>query len=107
DRQAGEARAKREGAEPLLGKRDLRAGLFELLLEVLGLGLANALLEDLGRALDEVLRLLEAEARDLADDLDHVDLVGAGVLELDVELGLLLRSRGRSRAAADGGTRDG
>ena len=86
---------------------DLGAGLFELLLDVLGVGLGDAFLEVLGRALDQVLRLLEAEARDLADDLDDVDLVGAGFLEVDGELGLLLGRSGRSgrsgrRPASDG-----
>ena len=49
----------------------------------------------LRRALDQVLGLFEAEAGDLADDLDDGDLVRAGFLELDVELGLLLGGRGR------------
>ena len=53
-----------------------------------------------GRALDEVLRLLEAEAGDLADDLDDVDLLGAGVGEHDVELGLLLDAAAAAAAGA-------
>src|SRR6201999_4204137 len=85
---------------------DLRAGFFELLLEVVGIRLRDAFLEILGRALDEVLRLFEAEARDLADDLDDVDLVRAGFLEVDRELRLLFRRRSRSRASSRRRTRD-
>ena len=48
-------------------------------------------------ALDEILGFLEAQAGDLADHLDDLDLVGAHLGERDVELGLLL---GRSRSAA-------
>src|SRR6201999_4083942 len=85
---------------------DLRAGFFELLLEVVGIRLRDAFLEILGRALDEVLRLFEAEARDLADDLDDVDLVRAGFLERDRELGLLFR-RGSRSCSSRGRARDG
>src|SRR5690606_35025698 len=56
------------------------------------------------------LRLLEAEAGDLAHDLDDVDLVRARVRELDVELRLLLgggSSRGGSTSARRSGDRDG
>src|SRR5579871_256631 len=88
---------------------DLGTGLFELLLHLVGIGLRHPLLESLGRALDQVLGLLEAEAGDLADDLDDGDLVRAGFLQLDVELRLLLDgSRGgggastRARRRGDG-----
>src|SRR5262245_43825669 len=54
---------------------DRRTRLDELLLHLLGVGLGDSFLDDLGSCLDEVLRLLEAEARDLADRLDDGDLV--------------------------------
>ena len=54
-------------------------------------------LTELGRAVDQVLGLLEAQAGHLADDLDHVDLLVARAREDDRELGLLL---GRAAAAA-------
>jgi hypothetical protein len=57
---------------------DFRAGVGELLLDVLGLGLGDALLDRLAAGLDQVLRLLEAEPGDGADLLDDVDLLGAG-----------------------------
>src|SRR6266498_390818 len=69
------------------------AGLFELALDRVGLFLGDAFLDRVGRAVDEVLRLLEAEARHRADDLDHLDLLAAGLGEHDVEGGLLLRYR--------------
>src|SRR5262249_864004 len=74
-----------------------------LLLHLLPIRLGAAFLDDLGRRLDEILRLFETEARDLADRLDDGDLVAARVREVNVELGLLLdrsRSGGRSATAA-------
>src|SRR5262245_64104073 len=53
---------------------DRRALFLELGLHLRGLGLADLLLDRLGRAVDEVLRLLEAETRDLAHHLDDLDL---------------------------------
>ena len=61
----------------------------ELLLHLFGLRLGHAFLHGLRRGLDEVLGFLQAEARQLANDLDDVDLVGAGAREDDGELGLL------------------
>src|SRR6201986_3873091 len=48
----------------------LCASVLQLLLDRLGIRLRNALFDRRRSALDQVLRLLEAEARDLADDLD-------------------------------------
>src|SRR5260221_14687866 len=56
---------------------DLTAGGLDLRLELRGLVFADAFLERLGRALDEILRLLESEARDRAHFLDHLDLLVA------------------------------
>ena len=47
---------------------------------LLGLGLGDAFLDGLRRAVDQVLRLLEAEAGELAHDLDDLDLLVAGSL---------------------------
>ena len=44
---------------------------------ILGLLSGDALLDRAGRAVDEILGLLEAETRDRADDLDHLDLLVA------------------------------
>src|SRR5690242_5617893 len=49
-----------------------RAGILELLLEVCRLGLADAFLDRLGRGLDEILGLLEAQARYGPHFLDDV-----------------------------------
>src|SRR5262245_21937353 len=76
----------------------LAAGLDDLLQQRLGVGLGDALLDRLRRAVDQVLRLLEAEAGYGTDDLDDVHLVVAGSGEHDRELGLLLRG-GRGGAA--------
>ena len=61
--------------------------------------LRHAGLHDARGAVDEILRFLETEAGQLAHDLDDLDLLGAGFLERDRELGLLFGGRGR------GGTR--
>src|SRR5206468_2372404 len=69
---------------------DRCAGLFELALDRVGLFLGEAFLDRVGRPVDEVLRLLETQARDRADDLDHLDLLSTGRGEDNVEGGLLL-----------------
>src|ERR687895_891211 len=68
---------------------DCRSLLLELGLDGVGLILRDAALHCLRRAVHEVLRLLEAEAGQLAHDLDDLNLLGAGLLEDDVELRLL------------------
>src|SRR5437879_3723393 len=78
-------------APALLLQLDGGAGLFEVGLELVGLFLLDALLDGLGRLVDERLRLLEAEAGRGAYDLDHLDLLVAGSGEDHVEGGLLLR----------------
>src|SRR6476620_5620346 len=75
--------------------------LFELGLDRRCFVLRHAGLHGLGRAIDQVLRFLQAEARDLTDDLDDLDLLRAGFLEHDRELGLLF---GRRRTATRTGT---
>src|SRR5712691_6957178 len=91
------------GAEASLLELDARPGFLELALDRVGLFLVHALLDRLGSRVDEVLGLLEAEARDRADDLDHLDLLLARPGEDDVERRLLL---GSSLAAAAAGSRD-
>src|SRR5690606_34919030 len=87
-------------------ERDLAAGLLELGLGGLGGLLVDLLEQRLRGALDELLGLLQAEARDdLAHDLDDLDLLVAGVLEDDVELVLLLGG-GSALAATRGGGHD-
>src|SRR5262245_13837560 len=56
---------------------DRGARLFELRLDLVGLLLGHALLDGVRRAVDEVLGLLQAQARDRPDDLDHLDLLVA------------------------------
>src|SRR5438045_2444916 len=84
------------------------ARVLELLLDGLGLVLADVLLDRLRRAVDEILRLFEAQAGDLAHGLDDVDLRGPGLLEDDRELGLLFdRFGGRATGLAPAGRGDG
>src|SRR5215213_10035861 len=72
------------------------AGLAELRRRGLGLVLRHAFLHRLRGRLDQVLGLLQAEAGQLADRLDDVDLVRAEVGQHHAELGLLLDWRGGS-----------
>ena len=78
------------------------AGPLELRLRLVGVLLGDLLEDRLRRAVDEVLGLLEAEARERPHLLDHVDLLVARGGEDDVELVLLL-GRGGSLAATTGG----
>src|SRR5262245_36548283 len=95
---------------PVLVELDRGAGLFELRLDRVGLLLGGTLLDGRRCAVHEVLRLLEAETGDGAHDLDHLDLLAAGVRQHDVEGRLLLglgRSGATTAAAARRGYRDG
>src|ERR1700728_3398816 len=86
----------------------LCASVLQLLLDRLGIRLRNAFLDRRRSALDQVLRLLEAQARDLADDLDDAYLVGAELGHGHGELGRASRRRRRrGRTAAARGRRHG
>src|ERR1700754_549389 len=94
------------GTEELLDGDRCARGL-ELGLGVLGGVLVDLLEQRLGSAVDQILGLLEAQARDdLADDLDDADLLLAGGLEDDVELRLLLGGLGRGTAGGGACGRD-
>src|SRR5580658_4470796 len=56
---------------------DLRAGLFEGGLDLLGFFLANAFFDGLGSAFDQVLGFFQAKSGDRADFLDDFDLLVA------------------------------
>ena len=80
---------RQTGFLPRLLDCDLGASLFQLLLQLLGIGLRDAFLH-LGRGtLNHVLGLLEAQAGRGTHHLDDADLVVAECLEDNVELGLL------------------
>src|SRR5213079_1246325 len=83
-----------------------RALLVELLLHLLRLGLGDLLLHRLRGTVDKVLRFLEPEPGQLADDLDDLDLLLASGREDDVELRLLLRC-GRAHRRGPRGARSG
>src|SRR5208283_2635468 len=90
---------QRAAGQPLLDL-DLGARFLELFLDARGLVLADAFLDGLGRAVNQVLGFLEAKAGDFANCLDDVDLVAADVSENNGEFRLLFRrSRRGSRAA--------
>src|ERR1700693_6541783 len=80
----------------------LGSRLLELRLDFGGLVLADAFLDVLGRPLDEILGLFEAQARERPDLLDDLDLLVADGGQNDRELGLFLDSRRRARAARGG-----
>src|SRR6476469_2940997 len=63
-------------------------------LDGLRLVLCRALLDVARGSVDEVLRLLQAETRHRAHDLDHLDLLVARAGQDDVERVLLLPNRG-------------
>jgi len=83
---------------------DFRAGFFQLLFHGLGIGLVHAILDRAGCSFDQVLRFLQAEARQFTHDLDDADLLVRRVfLEDDGELRLLL-DHGSSGSRARSGS---
>src|SRR5699024_8318934 len=67
-----------------------------------------SLLDGLRAVVDEVLGFLQAQAgAHFADDLDDLDLLGADILEDDVELGLLLFGSGSGGSGGGGSHGDG
>src|SRR5665811_2161314 len=95
------ARPGRRVRGPRSLEGDGGAGALEGSLGLLRNVLGNLLQDRLRGAVDEVLGLLQAEARERADLLDDLDLLFASGLEDDVELVLLL-DLGRSGSAAAG-----
>src|SRR5262245_29275691 len=65
----------------------LGAAVGQLLFDLRSVFLRQAFLDRLGRAFDQILGFLQAEARDLANDLDDVDLLrGIEAFEDDAKL---------------------
>src|SRR5690606_32999202 len=83
------------------------AGGLEVLLELLGVFLRHAFLDVLRGAFDQVLGFLQAQAGDGADGLDDLDLLLAGRLQDDGELGLLLDGGSRASGGSHGDRRGG
>src|SRR5216683_4782946 len=81
---------------------DLGPGLFQLGLDLLRFVLAHAFLDRLGRTLDQILGLLEAQAGERAHLLDHLDLLVADGGKHGGELGLLFDWRGGGPAGSGG-----
>ncbi len=86
---------------------DLGASVFELLLERFGVGLGDGFLDGLRSAINEVLRFLQAQAGDGADNLNHFNLLVASGQQDDVELGLLFSSGSSSATSARSGDSQG
>ena len=76
----------------------------KLLLDSLGIFLADILFQRLRCAIDQILGFLQAQRGDLTHSLDRVDLVCSGILQDNGEFGLLWSSfGGRARSAAGNG----
>ena len=82
----------RDGNQALIEPMSLDEKLefFQLLLDVFGFFFGNALFQNLGSAVNDVLRFLQAKSGNFADNLDNLNLVRANLGQLNVELGLLL-----------------
>src|SRR5215475_13533667 len=74
-------------------KLNLGADFFQSRLDLVSLVLRNTFLDRLGRALDQILGLLETETGERTHLLDDLDLLVADGGQHDCELGLLLRGR--------------
>src|SRR5207245_372644 len=92
----------RRGPQSGLLNFDSGAGVLELLGHGLSFLSVDAFLDRLGRLVNQVLGLFQAEAGDLPDDLDDADLGVAGPGQDDVELRLLRLGGGRGCPAGDG-----
>src|SRR5579883_2147435 len=96
-------RRGRTRSRPPFGKKlaaglpyfDRGAGVFKLLLDLFCFFLVNPLFNRLGGRLDKILGLLEPEARNRADFLDHIDLLVADGGQNNVEFGLFGGGPGR------------
>src|SRR6478736_678648 len=82
---------------------DLGASFFQLLLGGFGVSLGHSFLDGLRSAVDQVLGFLQTQTGQLAHGLDDADLVRAGFLQDDGELGLLFSS---GSSATSGGSSD-
>src|SRR5665213_315337 len=102
---SAKSQKQRTSAEKLLLDFD-RSDAVELLGDRSRLVLRHILLQGLGSAVDQVLGFLQAEGGDFAYSLNGADLVRAGILQDDGELGLLFDRRCRCRAAARRGCRN-
>ena len=77
---------------------NLSASSLELLLDLVSLSLRSSLLDGLRSGVNLLLSFLQAQAGDLADNLDNTDLGRASVNQNDVEVGLSLSSSCRVTA---------
>ena len=84
---------------------DFRTGFFKDVLDFSRFFFANAFLNSLRRAFNEILGFFQAKTGDRANFLDHVDLVSAAILKNDRELGLFFScsSSSRHRGSCHGG----
>ncbi len=76
------------------------ARISQFLFDCLRFFLRNAFFDGLWSSLDEILRFFQAKGGNLANDLDHVDLVATNCLKDYVKLRLLFSWRAASPAAA-------
>src|SRR6478735_12690595 len=81
---------------------DSCSSLLELRLHLLGLVLGRALLDGGGSLVGNGLGLLQAQAGQLTDDLDHLDLLVTGTGQHDVEGALLLLLAATATTATTG-----
>jgi len=79
----------------------VRAGFFEFLLGIRRSVLANSCEDFPAGGFSEGLGFAETEAGQLTNDLDHVNLLGAGILDDHIELGLLFHRFSSSGGAAN------
>src|SRR3546814_10293140 len=84
---------------------DRGTGRFQVLLELGSFFLRNAFL-DRATGFGQVLGFLQAQAGDRADHLDDLDLLLAGGLQVDRELGLLFGSGGTGGCRTGGSSEE-
>src|SRR3954469_21041057 len=86
--------SKSDSPNSALFNLDLRAGRFDLFLDLFGFRFGHAFLDRLGSAFDERLRFRQAKTRDCAAHFfDHADFVPAHLFQDNLKGGLLFRCR--------------
>src|SRR5699024_9538501 len=86
----------------------LGASFLQLGNQLLGIFLGDGFLQGLGAVVNQILSVLQAQAGSGTDNLDNAQLGSAGVLQDNVELGLLFNfsssgSSGSSNSSGSGG----
>ena len=95
------------GIRPELLQLGLGASFLQLGNQLLCIFLGDSFLQGLGAVVNQILSVLQAQAGSGTDNLDDVQLGSTGVLQDDVELGLLLNLSSSTGSGSGNGSSSG